>query len=133
MKKTATAILAISTLLLATTPLFAAESQTLTGDFIWERSDDSISGDLKAVFEPTGDAAWNVSFHFTFDEKKHVYSGTATGSLTEGELKGRVMSDGETPQPFEFEGSFNEGAFEGVHKGFRQGEPTPTGTLRLSR
>ena len=131
MNKTATAILAIATLLLTVTPLFAGESQTLKGDFIWERSDEQITGELKAIFEPTGDSAWNVSFHFTFEEKQHVYSGTAEGSLTDGALKGKVMSDGEKPQPFEFEGTFAEGSFEGTHTGFRQGERNPTGTLTL--
>ncbi len=131
MNKTATAILAISTLLLTVTPLFANDSQTLNGDFVWERSDENVTGELKAVFEPTGESAWNVSFYFTFEEKKHVYSGTAEGSLTDGELKGRVMTDGDEPQPFEFEGTFAEGSFEGTHMGFRQGERTRTGTLTL--
>jgi len=131
MHKTVTAILAISTLLLIVTPLFAGESQTLKGDFIWERSDENVTGELKAVFEPTGESAWNVSFYFSFEEKEHVYSGTAEGSLTDGELKGRVMSDGEKPQPFGFEGTFAEGSFQGTHMGFRKGEGTRTGTLTL--
>ncbi len=133
MSKTVTAILALSTLLLTVTPVFADESQTLKGEFVWERSDRDITGDLKAVFEPTGDSAWNVSFHFTFEEKQHVYSGTAEGSLTDGELKGKVMSDGEEPKPFEFEGTSADGSFQGTHTGFRQGERSPTGTLTLSR
>lgn len=133
MNKTATALLAVSALLLTASPILADEPQTLTGDFVWERSDKNITGDLEAVFEPTGDSAWNVSFHFIFDNEKHVYSGTAEGSLTDGTLKGQVMSDGDKPQPFEFEGTFADGSFEGTHAGFRQGDRSPTGTLTLSR
>ncbi|MEM7581892.1 MAG: hypothetical protein AAF560_00810 [Acidobacteriota bacterium] len=132
MSKAATAVFVLSALLLTVTPAFAEKSQTMTGEFIWERSDRDITGDLKAVFEPTGESAWNVSFYFTFEEKEHVYSGTAEGSLTEGALKGKVMSDGDEPQPFEFEGTSADGSFEGTHMGFRQGKPTPTGTLKLS-
>ncbi|MEM7352189.1 MAG: hypothetical protein AAF657_15420 [Acidobacteriota bacterium] len=133
MKKPAIAILALAALALTAPSLFADESQTLTGQFIWERSDKNIDGDLRAVFEPTGESAWNVSFYFKFEEKDHIYSGTAEGSLTDGTLKGKVMSDGDKPRPFEFEGTFADGSFQGTHTGFRKGEPSPTGTMTLSR
>jgi hypothetical protein len=132
-KITLTALATLAALLVAVPSLLATNTQTLQGEFVWERSDKSISGDLEAVFEPTGDATWNVSFHFTFDEKDHVYSGTAEGSLTEGELLGHVMTDGEEPSPFEFKGTFADGSFTGTHMGFRDGEAEPTGTMTLSR
>lgn len=135
---TLTALATLATLLVAVPSLLATETQTtetqtLQGEFIWERSDKNTSGPLRAVFESTGEATWNVAFHFTFDDKKHVYAGTAEGSLTEGKLHGRVMTDGEEPSPFEFEGTFAEGSFEGTHASLREGEPRPTGTITLSR
>ncbi len=135
--KTALASLVALALLFVCIPLMASdakapETQTLTGEFVWERSDESVTGDLEAVFEPTGEATWNVSFSFVFDEKEHVYAGTAKGSLTEGPLQGRVMTDGENPSPFEFEGAFTEGNFQGKHASLRQGEAESTGTMTLS-
>lgn len=109
----------------------AADSQTLTGQFKWNRMDEP--GDIKAVFTSTGENTWDVSFYFEFREEDHVYSGTAEGSLTEGELKGKVMSDGEKPSPFTFEGKFVDGTFEGVHHSLRDDEPAETGTITLSR
>ncbi|MDA8015809.1 MAG: hypothetical protein MPN21_00045 [Thermoanaerobaculia bacterium] len=133
MKKLAFALLALSTLLLAT-PLLAADSKTLEGEFIWEREDENVAGALKAVFEPTGDATWDVSFYFTFEDKDHIYKGTAEGSLTEGELKGEVLSDGEEPHPYEFTGSFAEdGSFSGTHSYTGGEEARPTGTITFTR
>lgn len=132
LETTLTAFAALAALL--TVPsLLATETQTLQGEFVWERSDKNIPGALEAVFESTGEATWDVSFHFTFDDKDHVYAGTAEGSLTEGPLHGRVMTDGEEPSPFEFEGTFAEGSFQGTHAGFRDGERELTGTMTLSR
>ena len=120
-------------LLLTAPTLYAGESQTLEGEFVWKRSDKEIPGALEAVFEPTGENTWNVSFHFTFRDKEHTYTGTAEGSLTEGELHGRVMTDAEEPSPFEFEGSFTDGQFSGTHASLRTGEAQPTGTMTLHR
>lgn len=104
---------------------------TMTGQFKWNRMDDP--GDIKAVFTPTGENTWDVSFYFDFREEPHIYSGTAEGSLTEGALKGNVMSDGEKPSPFSFEGKFVDGTFEGIHHSLRDEEPAETGTITLSR
>lgn len=122
----------LATFFLAGPSLLATDTQTLQGEFVWERPDEKIVGALEAVFEATGKETWNVSFHFTFDEKDHVYAGTAEGSLMDGELHGRVMTDGENPSPFEFEGTFSEGSFNGTHASLRDGEPQPTGTMTLS-
>ena len=133
MRKTALLLLALLTLL-AVPSLMAAESQTLEGEFVWERSDKNYSGPLKAIFEPTEEeGTWNVAFHFTFEEKAHVYSGTAKGNLKDGELSGEVMTDDDEPAPFLFEGQFDNGKFKGTHAGIRDGEKRPTGTLSLSR
>lgn len=133
MTKLKLTLAALAIVLVAAPPLLAADPQKLQGEFIWERSDRNVSGPLEAVFEPTGDETWNVSFYFSLDDEDHVYSGTAEGSLTEGELRGRVMTDGEKPAPFEFEGKFVEGSFQGTHAGLRDGKKDPTGTMTLSR
>lgn len=109
----------------------AADETTLTGEFKWNRMDEP--GPIKAVFTPAGDGKWDVSFYFDFRDEPHVYSGTAEGSLSEGALKGNVMSDGEKPSPFSFEGKFVDGTFEGVHHSLRDEEPAETGTITLSR
>ncbi|MEM8996776.1 MAG: hypothetical protein AAGF23_18470, partial [Acidobacteriota bacterium] len=111
---------------------FAADAQTMEGEFIWERTDKNITGPLKAIFETTEEAnTWNVSFHFTFEGEPHVYSGTAKGELGTGALEGEVMSDGDKPAPFIFEGTFTDGKFSGTHAGFRDGNRRPTGSMTL--
>lgn len=109
----------------------AAEAQVLTGEFKWNRQDHP--GALKAVFTPTGENTWDVAFHFDFRDEPHIYSGTAEGSLDKGSLKGKVMSDGDEPSPFTFEGEFVDGKFEGTHASTREEEPQDTGTLTLGR
>lgn len=136
MTKLAASFLALTALLL-TTPLTAAdavESQTLQGEFVWERQDGTVAGPLTAVFEPTAQGAWDVSFHFTFEGKDHIYKGTAEGSLSEGELKGKVMSDGDEPRPYTFSGTFaKDGSFAGVHHYMGGEEARKTGSLTLAR
>lgn len=128
------AILCFSALLLAPGALLAeeAETQTLTGEYQWDRPDEQ-PGPIKAVFTATGENQWDVSFYFNFRDEDHVWSGTAEGSLTEGELSGKVMSDGDKPSPFVFEGKFEDGVFKGTHGGLRDGERNDTGTITLSR
>ena len=109
----------------------AENAEVLTGEFKWNRQDEP--GALRAVFTPTGENTWDVSFHFEFRDEPHVYSGTAEGTLGEGSLKGNVMSDGEKPSPFSFEGKFVDGKFEGTHASLREEEPQDTGTLTLGR
>jgi hypothetical protein len=132
MKRQALAALALLILCVVVPWALAAETQTLEGEFVWERDDEDIAGPLKAVFEPTGEAAWNVAFYFTFEDRSHVYTGTAEGSLTEGELKGEVTSDSDEPQSYRFSGSFAaDGSFEGTHFYLGDGEARQTGTIRF--
>ena len=70
----------------------AEESHTLTGQFVWYHQDGPE--DLEAVFTPTGAGSWEVSFHFTFRGQDHVYSGTATGSLSTAHTKCRSALPG---------------------------------------
>ncbi len=105
----------------------APEPRTLKGGFVWSQS--SKGGDLEAVFTPTGEAAWDVAFHFEF-RGKHVYSGTAEGSLTAGELSGKVFNE-EKNRAFTFRGRFENGTFRGTHAEIEDGQEEPTGTLTL--
>ena len=129
------AILCFSALLLAPGALLAEEAatQTLTGEYQWNRPDEK-PGPIKAVFTATDkEGTWDVSFHFNFRDEDHIWSGQAKGSLTDGELSGEVMSDGDKPSPFVFEGKFEDGVFTGTHAGLRDGERRDTGTITLSR
>ena len=108
----------------------AEDTETLKGSFLWNNEDQT--GDLEAVFSKTGDNTWDVAFHFEWEGAPRTFSGTAEGSLSSGELKGEVMSDGERPSPFYFTGSFEDGVFKGTHGGMRNGEKREAGTLTLS-
>ena len=106
----------------------ADESTTLTGSFVWEHG--NTTGDLEAVFTPTGEESWDVSFHFTFRDKPHTYSGSATGSLTAGALSGTVLNE-HKKRTFTFEGSFEDGVFNGNHSEVGPEREMSTGTLTL--
>ena len=126
--------LALFALFLVVPAALAADTQTLEGEFIWERDDKDIAGPLKAVFEPTGENTWDVSFHFTFEDKPHIYTGTAKGNLKDGELSGEVLSDGEEQHPYTFSGTFAEdGSFAGVHHYIDGEEARKTGKITLAR
>lgn len=108
----------------------AAEPTTLTGEYYWSERDES--GALDAVFEPTGEGAWDVTFRFSFRDKPRVYTGTATGSLTEGALEGTVVND-DKKRTFTFTGSFENGKFRGSHAETTAGRERDTGTMTLGR
>jgi len=117
-------------LLLLIPSLAGAEgSQTLSGQFAWSQGPE---GDLEAVFTPTGTDEWDVAFYFNFRNEDHVYSGTAQGSLTDGELKGTVKNE-DKRRTFTFSGRFKDDKFEGSHAETTKGTPKATGTISLSR
>ncbi len=103
-------------------------TKTLHGKFVWTHKDGS--GNLEAVFTPTGEATWNVNFHFNFRGDDHTYSGTAEGSLSEGALSGTVQNESKE-RTWTFTGSFEGGAFSGTHAEIVDGKAEPTGTLTL--
>jgi hypothetical protein len=121
---------ALLALLLAMTVAHGApETQTLTGEFHW--SGGGASGDLEAVFTNTGEQAWDVSFHFEFRGRPHVYTGTAEGSLSQGELRGKVKNE-KKRRTFLFSGTVKDGKFRGAHAETEGGREQSTGTLTLS-
>jgi len=112
---------------LVTAVAVAGEEQTLTGEYRWKAGKE---GALEAVFTPTGEGEWEVDFHFKFRGGKHVYSGTATGSLTEGALEGTVFNESKK-RTFTFAGDFEDGKFSGKHAEITGGHEQSTGTLTL--
>ena len=108
----------------------AEGTQTLKGSFVW--NNENKTGEIEAVFTETGKGKWDVSFNFTWEDEPHTYSGTAEGSLSEGELKGKVLNDTEE-HSFTFSGSVKDGTFDGTHASIRDdGSVRDTGTLKLS-
>lgn len=106
----------------------AADGKTLTGEYHWTNRDSR--GPLEAIFTPKEDGIWDVSFHFEFRGEKHVYTGTAEGSLSDGALKGEVLNETKK-RTFTFEGAFEGGKFKGTHAEIREGNQLDTGTLTL--
>ena len=100
------------------------QDRTLTGSYHW--SDAGKSGDLKAVFTPTGEARWDVSFYFVFEGEPHTYSGTAQGTLDGGALDGTVFNEARN-RTFSFKGTVTDGEFSGTHAEGRRA----TGSLTL--
>jgi hypothetical protein len=125
-------VAALAVVLCLTGPIVAVHaddnSTTLNGTFVWEHG--NSTGDLEAVFAPTGEDSWDVSFHFTFRSKPHTYSGSATGSLTAGALSGTVLNESEK-RTFAFEGAFEDGVFNGTHAEVSAEQAMSTGTLTL--
>ena len=106
------------------------ESQTLTGEYRWDSYE---RGRLEAVFTPAGDGRWEVAFHFRWSGQPRVFSGTAVGNLTSGELRGEVQSENKR-RTWVFRGSFKNGKFRGTHAEVSwRGRERETGTLTLQR
>ena len=127
MKGTALVLVGVA-ILLAAGVAGAEESRTLTGEFVWNHRGNR--GDLEAVFIATGQETWDVAFHFTFRGASHVYKGTAESSLSEGDLRGKVLN--ETKQrTFTFTGAFKDGEFRGTHAEIEGQRVVQTGTLTL--
>lgn len=100
-----------------------------TGRYEWTVGE---KGKLDATFTPTGTPnEYKVEFRFNFNGSPHVYAGTATGDLSDGDLRGEVKSD-RGKRTFRFTGETKRGRFKGTHSEVRKnGEETATGTLRL--
>jgi hypothetical protein len=132
MKRIALAFVLVALVAVVTAGVSYAEgTETLTGAFVWNNEDQT--GDLEAIFTNTGEGMWDVAFHFIWEDEPHIWAGTAEGSLTEGELKGSVTTDGERESTFTFEGMFEGGKFSGTHGSMRDGEMNDTGTITLGR
>ena len=120
--------IAIALLSLPLTLVHAEDAQKLQGAYVWDQG--NTGGDLEAVFAATGEGTWDVSFYFNFRDEDHVYSGSATGSLTHGELAGEVQTE-DKQATFTFTGTVTDGKFSGTHARVRDGGERNTGTLTL--
>ena len=130
MKTTALLSAAVAILLTVVGPsAIAAESTTLTGEFEWNQR--GSRGDLEAIFTPTGEGSWDVDFNFEFRGRAHTYSGTATGSLSAGKLKGTVFNESKE-RSFVFSGKVKDGKFNGQHAEVGDDREIKTGTLSLA-
>jgi hypothetical protein len=105
----------------------ADEKRTLKGNYEWTGG--GKKGTLETVFTPAGEGKWDVAFHFDF-RGPHVYAGTAEGSLSGGDLKGKVQND-EKNRTFTFTGAFTDGEFRGTHAEIGDDGEQATGTLTL--
>jgi hypothetical protein len=128
-KRILTTLASLLLLALATASAGEGDSRTLTGSYRWDQR--GSSGDLQAVFTPTDKAdEWTVDFHFDFRGKPHTYSGTATGSLDSGGLRGRVRNENRG-RTFTFRGTVQDGKFRGTHAEVKGGNTIETGSLDL--
>lgn len=107
------------------------DKETLTGSYIWNSGQPS---DLKAIFTETGTDSWDVAFHFRFRGRAEVFSGTASGNLSDGSLKGEVRNkNGRGSRTFTFRGEFENGSFKGKHAEVFGERESSTGTLTMKR
>ena len=132
MRKTAAIAMAVVFLMGGTAVLADDHEITMTGQYVWERSDKDIPGDIEAVFSPAGDKSWNVVFHFEWEGEMRAWRGTATGSLDGGSLEGEATEDRDRERKFVFKGTVKDGKFQGVHGGMRDGEMNETGKITLA-
>ena len=113
----------------------AGDTTTLRGEFVWTGAGENGSGKLESTFTPAGRDRWDVSFRFEWRDAPHVYTGNATGSLSEGPLEGQVKNDDKS-RNFTFTGTFADGVFHGTHTEVGRGRPDrieQTGTMTLRR
>ena len=120
-----TALLAFPALAEDTAKAASADT-TMVGEYNWNQG---VSGDLKAVFTPDGEGQWQVSFYFDFRNEPHTYTGTAKGAM-DGTLEGEVKNESKK-RSFTFEGSFEDGVFNGNHAETTPGRARRTGTMML--
>jgi hypothetical protein len=123
------AFLSLAAAILLSASAVAAEPTTLTGEFEWNQR--GTRGDLEAIFTPTGEGSWDVDFHFEFRGQPHTYSGTATGSLAEGKLEGKVLNESKE-RTFIFSGKFEDGEFTGQHAEIAEDKEVNTGSMSLA-
>ena len=113
----------------------------MAGSFLWVDDDDvgeeteSHTGDLEAVFTATGVDKWDVIFRFEFGGVVHAFVGTASGSLDEGDIEGRVHdgAEGADREFYRFEGRVSGGILTATHGELEGGGLTETGSMTLTR
>ncbi len=106
----------------------------MQGSYKWVRKKKETSGTITATFTPAGDNKWTVVFKFDWNKTPHIYTGTATGTLTDGKIEGKVLND-KKKRTFTFTGTVKDGTLKASHKEIkkRRGKeiPTDTGTIEM--
>lgn len=108
--------------------IYGEEPITLHGEYTWNVDDRREP--LTATFESSGEDIWKVTFRFETKGRPHVYEGTAKGSLKQGSLEGEVRSENRS-QLYRFDGTVEDGRFEGRHVNIFEGERRVGGELIL--
>lgn len=128
------AALVVGTLAVAATPAATpasagAKGVRLTGSFSWTGR--PAKQDLRAVLTPDGTNGWKAVYEFTWDKRKHNYTGTVTGHLDNGEVQGEANAD-DARRSFSFKGQAKNGVITFDHFETTGGasRATGTGTLR---
>ena len=112
-----------------------AKDVKLKGSYKWVKTKGSTGGDFTATFTPDGDNKWKVEFKFDWKKKPHTYTGTATGSVKDGKLEGKVLND-DKKRTFTFTGTMKNGKMtDGTHTEIRKKggkeSVTDTGTILM--
>jgi hypothetical protein len=112
----------------------AAEEINLKGTFQWVKQKKETPHKLNATFTSTGTNQWNCVFHFDWSKKPRLYTGTATGKLTNGKIEGIAKNENKK-RTFTFKGTFKNGKMTGTHTEIKTRNDTQrvidTGTLTL--
>ena len=108
-----------------------AEDVKWKGEYKWVRTKGEKKGTVTAEFAPDGENKWKVKFFFKWGKKDHIYTGTATGSVKDGKLKGTVLNDTKK-RSFTFEGTVKEGTLTGTYNETTKGRAKKTGVITMS-
>jgi hypothetical protein len=128
------ALLSTITILLIFTHTAVAKDVNLKGTYKWVRKKGNTSGNIVATFTQTGKNQWKAAFKFNWKKTPHVYTGTATGSLTDGKIEGKIFNDTKK-RTFTFTGVVKNGVLKATHKEIkkRKGKEIiiDTGTIEM--
>ena len=111
----------------------APDQITLTGSFVWAKQAPKTN-ELKAKLTPDGPQKWKAvySFNNPLGGKPTVYTGTITGDLQNGPVKGTAIN-AEGKRTFTLEGTAKDGVLTFDHAETTPNRVGPTGTGTLKR
>ena len=125
--------LALALLAVSTVALAEHHEVKMKGEYVWERSDREIPGEIQAVFTAgEKEGTWKVVFHFEWEGEQRAWEGEATGSLKSGKLEGHGIEERDRKRTFLFSGEVTDGVFSGDHGRERDGEFRRSGRITFS-
>ncbi len=101
---------------------------TIEGTYNWS-AQAGRTHTVTAVFNETAPGKYKVDFSFKWNNKDHIYSGTAEGNVLNGKLMGTVTADDQPNRKFGFEGTATKGSFEGKHHEKKGNNEQSTGNI----